>query len=229
MRSDFNEVLASRPRVGGQKAKKTKHGGRERMRPRFVDTKERRILLGPFKRFLRSKVGQLWNDVYSEICRCDRSNKSQDIHYLVKRLITFPVLVDGKLYDGSYEFEAKTSFKYFVFYVDPNDGKIKEQEYIKPKNKTRKKIFYQVENDLFYHFDDIWYRVKMKEIDKNSGYVPNSIWMSPVCQDVFSNTTLDKARAAYGLSPNGLYWYCKKKESASHKEIKKLKILYPDG
>lgn len=93
MRADMHKVVIERPRVGRsyanaynhiRKAKRFKFEfdddgsfdvndefcNRRSLRARRIrgwDTKEFSDLLGPLKRFLQSRKGKLWNDVYSEI------------------------------------------------------------------------------------------------------------------------------------------------------------------
>lgn len=82
MRSDMFKVIVERPRRGHscknphvRKMRRTcvteeDSGGNIPMRPqgRIAERKELNENLNPLERFLDSKVGETWDDVYSEIC-----------------------------------------------------------------------------------------------------------------------------------------------------------------
>ena len=87
MRSDMSKVVTERPRYGhGNRSKKTalrirrfdsedqfdrlpKRISSSRHSQHGWDAKEFSDRLGPLKRFLRSRVGQHWDKVYSELSR----------------------------------------------------------------------------------------------------------------------------------------------------------------
>ncbi len=104
MRKDMNKVLIERPRRGGrgkqrktfEKVSRPRHKdfldcgiendqrpGKESMRKKHKvngDPKEFSDLLGPLAKFLISRVGQPWNDVWSEICQVLTGNGLQAAH-----------------------------------------------------------------------------------------------------------------------------------------------------
>ena len=79
MRPDMYQVIIERPRLGGGRAK---GDGRARMRDRLDPelaptrgsmsrsrgTKHLNENLAPLRRFLRSRIGRPWDEVYAEIC-----------------------------------------------------------------------------------------------------------------------------------------------------------------
>lgn len=94
MRWDMYEVIIERPR-GGLRGR-PKGGGRERMRER-ADPERMRLQerismshgtkflnenLAPLRRFLLSRVGQRWDDVYSEICATLKGTSAVQKHVL---------------------------------------------------------------------------------------------------------------------------------------------------
>ena len=112
MRYDMNKVLIERPRIGGkgkqrktfEKASRPKEKRnfkgvevdlslkQESMRKRHVvngTPKEFSDLLGPLQKFLFSRVGQPWNDVWSEICKVMKGNgvQAQHIKGHVKQMV----------------------------------------------------------------------------------------------------------------------------------------------
>lgn len=241
MRPDMERVIISRPRTGGWgRRKKTKWGGREAMKPR-PQGKNQTDLLGPLKKFLRSHLGQNWDDVWSEIC-AQADNRSVVGHHLRRHftyMVEFPVLGDdGKLYsEYAHRRFDEVSEYHGGFYVDPRNNKLCEVERISRKKKETPNKIHEVDGVYFFNNDGTWYRVKMEEIparrwdsryslsihdeftDTKVGYYnSNASWSHYMLQD--------RLKAKYGLSPNKLYWYCVHKESANHKEIKKvLKLI----
>lgn len=83
MRHDMAKVITEGPRWGGRKRRLKGHKRRlqqsnveelpahESMRRRWQTARQYRIFYGrvaPLRRFLRSRVGRPWNDVFGEIC-----------------------------------------------------------------------------------------------------------------------------------------------------------------
>jgi hypothetical protein len=91
MREDMAKVIVERPRGGRGFAGKgsVRHYQRmdleelpshESMLPRFGQRKWLNENLAPFRRFLRSRVGRPWNDVYSEIRARINVNSAVQLH-----------------------------------------------------------------------------------------------------------------------------------------------------
>lgn len=145
MRSDMAKVLTERPRAGMRT--KTPKGTRryyarlerddmmpkrERIRERWQRTYNEKgftDLIGPLWRFLRSRVGQRWDDVYSEICAHINPSSLQQIHLLdhVKGMVcTNVVLLDGVPYEysnyGLLRVVSPPGREYF--YVCPESGRL---------------------------------------------------------------------------------------------------------
>ena len=137
MRPDMFEVLIERPR-GGMRLNKPK-GYRRAMRrmpldeaPRWestgrrwrVPTKWQTDLIGPLRRFLRSRLGHPWNNVYSEIRkRIDgrsliQEHLLQHVYWEVERYV---VLEGGRAYTvGGFPIRAGR------LYVCPATGLLRE-------------------------------------------------------------------------------------------------------
>lgn len=112
MRKDMAKVIVERPRRGGDR---NKHNGRkardygdmpskESMRKYHFDRKSLNENLRPLERFLKSKIGQHWDAVFSEICQQISVGSAVQKHVRdhLKDLIHSRVLIrDGKVF-GKY-------------------------------------------------------------------------------------------------------------------------------
>ncbi len=83
--------------------------------------------LDPLRRFLRSKVGQPWNDVYSELCQRFKTNTMAGQHVIghvwdyVERYVE---IIDGRLYHQPYQgypISLDASYR-DRFYIHPQTG-----------------------------------------------------------------------------------------------------------
>lgn len=110
MRQDMHELLKVLPCRGGGwakiKAPRTLDEAptQEPMRPRVGgwNLKENHDWVTPVKRYLRSQVGRLWNDVFSDICAVNdpRSKTQYDLREYIRYAVhTNVVLVDGEPQD----------------------------------------------------------------------------------------------------------------------------------
>lgn len=182
-------------------------------------------------RFLRSKVGQPWSEVYSEICSLIDSRKFRDHHFHTQ--LKYAVEQDCKFdEDGNVIDNRGVNITWRACYVHPVDGTL---QYIErpawKREKPGRKIF-ELDGQLFFKYDDIWYRVEMSEVSPGLSYDTPGEWVRDAFfRDVFIRNGLyssyDRSLLArYDVSPNGKYWFCTKKESASSREIQKLKKKY---
>lgn len=240
MRHDMDKVITDRPRSGGWgKRKKTKWGGREAMKPR-PQGKYQNGLFGPLRKFLRSHLGRNWDEVWSEICK-QADNRSPVGHQLrqhITNMVEFPVLGDdGKLYtEYAHDIFHEVSEYHGGFYVDPRNKKLCEVTKISRHKKEEKQRVFKLDEKYYFEHDGIWYRVKMVEIPDSRW---DSRWSLHIHDEFAAATNVDYRgdgrwshyllqgvlKSMYGLSPNGLYWYCEEKQSANHREIKKIKKI----
>ena len=146
MRKDFDKVITEDPRRGGvRKFREIRHskgnevfdeefsGGKESiMQRRRIAGGERKQFgdhLAPLRGFMRSKVGQCWDDVYSEICRTFDQRKQTNAHILQHvqdDFLTKVVLINGEIYRVSTWAQTAplgtSPGKYVDFYVHPLTG-----------------------------------------------------------------------------------------------------------
>lgn len=231
----LNEIVIERPRVGG--GFKNPPGYKKRLQKSNYEERTKESLrrhwkehgayksfsdhLAPLRRLLRSKVGQHWDDVYSELCQRLNRNSVTGQH-VISHIWDF-VERDVELIEGiPYR---KTRGKSWAFFynsrekAEPPLGVRGDQLYIHPENgilclaKKPAKITPKKQDDLLVvsHFkkyqkiNDIWYLVTYEDIPL----------MSPVT-DVVSKLTVK--RSPY--SPEELKLYAARKRQCSKREIK---------
>lgn len=180
MRNDMAKVIVERPRVGGDKECGPKGDNKRRQRlgddaPSFESMKSRwksrKTLnenLSPLKRFLRSRVGQRWDDVFSEICAGIKLDSAVQKHvrdHVFDYVETNVSMVDGVPHDT-----RGRELWFEVVYVHPDTGILcatpprKRYRWGGPRPK-----FEQVKVDrLTKHVkvDGLWYEVGFKDLPK---------------------------------------------------------------
>lgn len=179
-------------------------------------------------RFLQSRKGRPWNQVYSEICKeaDDRSFKGYHLREYLDYEVEQNCIIDK---DGEVLDQRGLHISRFRgFYVHPETGNL---EYIEKKRWRIPEIPHTVfeMNGRFYHeHEGIWYRVDMEEVPspaKHHDYWPSWITDTFIGFEfaIYFYAVANILRDKYGLSPNGKCWYCTKKQSANSREIAKLK------
>lgn len=139
-------------------------------------TKSLSDCLGPLRRFLRSKVGQPWDDVYSELCRQldTKTMAGQHVlshlwHYVERHVES----IDGIFYSKSssvYRTRLDRS-RYEQFYVHPETGILCASAKIPRKNKQPKPNLDVVSIDGYHQYrkiNNIWYLVTFADFPTSS-------------------------------------------------------------
>ena len=137
MRKDMSKVIVERPRLGGKHVRKGRavdedlQLSKQGMRKPYLkgyNYKELNENLAPLLRFLESRVGRIWNDVYSEICANIRvTNTVQEhIRVHVDQFVAQHVRLhdDGTLWD--YDGRPRPLASWDRFYVDPTNGVLRK-------------------------------------------------------------------------------------------------------
>jgi hypothetical protein len=250
MRPDMHEVIIERPRIQGVDRKpkylineETDLPSKEGMRRNHKERKRLNENLAPLKRFVRSRCGRKWNDVFSEICEnisLDSAVKKhilEHLQYMVEKEIT---LIDGiphtfKSYSGL-EPLAGVNYHYATdhFYVDPEDGILKRVfDKKRPKDPPRapfkvpKRIENKkgpfIENEFYDLIDGNWYQVKVK-------WALNYSWKADYQKDRYGRTRWIQLSAKSRNIAEKEYKYNAEqhlkpyfKRQLSKKDIKKLK------
>lgn len=180
MRSDFSSVVTERPRAGGriktpkgynrdlQRWDEEDQPNREKIRQKWKHgwcEKRFTDVLGPIYRYLHSKVGQKWDDVFSEICQNlpkDSLNTSHVRDHITGMVEIHVMMIDGQPCQGSggYGYGQPILGYRNTFYVHPETGllcRLKEQKSYKH---NQKKIGIDVPGQTMqqYHcIEGVWY------------------------------------------------------------------------
>lgn len=176
------------------------------------------------RRFLKSRIGKNWNDVYSEICE-DADVRSFEGNHL-REWLSCVVEINTRIEDG----EIVSEFGYKItspedFYVDPNTNILKQVEksdYKREKATNLEQGVYEVDGQTYCKHEGLWYRVEMKEVENCSKTIADDEKIIKFVH-LNSGSITSSLRRKYGHSPNGKSWYCSRKESANSKEISKIK------
>lgn len=188
MRKDMNKVLTERPRAGGRgKSRKTYDRlirvkgndfeynaeydslpDKESMEVRHKvngDFKTFTDHIGPLRRFLISRVGRRWDDVWSEICQV-MSGTGLQANHVKEHVKSYVGGVSHPGYCSSYsEMEERG---YGPVYVD-GEGILRHSErwHRSDRRRSRKTYSYYRESDsVEYHkLNGCWFRVEIGEIE----------------------------------------------------------------
>ncbi|MDZ8257945.1 hypothetical protein [Nostoc sp. ChiQUE01b] len=126
--------------------------------------------LGPLRRFLRSKVGQPWNDVYSQLCqRLDPSTMAGQhvIDHVWDYVERHVEIIDGGFYSKPYQgYRTQLDVSHRDrFYIHPETGILCAAEKIPRKQKQKQEQTDIVIIDNYHQYqklNEIWYLITFK-------------------------------------------------------------------
>lgn len=251
MRNDMAKVIVERPRRAGYATSpgRAVHNpdcmpSKQGMRAphvRHYGGKELNENLAPLKRFLMSRVGQPWNEVFSEISKNLRVTSTVQAH--VRDHVTDFVSVntsvrDGEIWVHGYRPERlATSWR--ALYVDPTDGILKKNPHYMSWNRRRKNqnAAYQekllstqrnVEGVELRKHKGIWYEVEMKAVPptqrtpytRSDGTVGHTE-TGGIAYDVIKDCTVYSSRTSLGAYAST---YCASKRQLNRNELKKYGV-----
>ncbi len=168
--------------------------------------------LGPLRRLLRSKVGQRWDDIYSELCqRLDSSTVTGQhvLDHLWDYVERHVVLIDGVPYrkiNSSYK-QNQLAYGRNKFYVHPDTGILCLVE--KAPKEPPKKRDDLVVIDSYHQYrklNGFWYLVTLQEF--------------PLWQDVTDVILKTTVKPWQGRCEYGREVYAVKKRQCNKKELK---------
>lgn len=172
--------------------------------------------------FLLKSVGNNWDNVWSEISQLNQNVYWSPKDYVKLMVETHCSYKDGKVVD-SRGLVISPGYYCDAFYVDPNSNQLKIAKRNKAKAKKAKKKIIDLNDQKYFLYENIWYRVEIQEIETYRG-MPIENWKR-LPEDVFltaignsnSWSFLRDLYKAYGQSV-----ICTKKEQANSKECKEL-------
>lgn len=171
--------------------------------------------LGPLRRFLRSHIGQPWNDVYSELCQRLDSSTMAGQHVLshvwdyVERHVE---LIDGIPYSKPYCISHRQLGSHYrnQFYVHPETGILCAADKIprKPKRTpSQTDVIILDDYRQYQKLNEIWYLITFEEFPP-----PPRELVRDVLQGLIS-----RGRARY---VKGQRIYAARKQQCNKKEIR---------
>jgi len=186
--------------------------------------------LGPLKKFLFSKVGQNWDDVYSEICEHIKLNSAQQIHILqhLDQYVEKNTYLgdDNKVYYYSeYPYFYKNNKKnpiedsFSIVYVSPCDKILRKTPVKKYDFKRKSYVFYQTDN-IYVQCHKIWgnwYFVYLKDIPQKEYKFWNKKDISKIKK---AEEKINSQNLYYFQIPNGNFL-------VSYKKDNKGRWIYP--
>jgi hypothetical protein len=229
MRADMAKLLVERPRLGGG-VKFQRNADRkwqrlplderpraeaikERWRQSKVQLKHLNENLAPLCRFLRSRLGRPWDDVYSEICERINRDSAVQLHiwqHLMHFVETDPRKIQRILQRRRYWRNQ--------FYVDPSSGRLievgpRETKCIRSSNRHSQPFLTIVEGRCYRRIDGIWYEVELAPIPPHR----TSAWDAVLRRDTVQ-LGRGRLQEVYGRCV-----YAAKKRQLCKREIKRLR------
>ncbi|UKO97705.1 hypothetical protein [Nostoc sp. UHCC 0870] len=135
--------------------------------------------LGPVRRFLRSKVGQPWNDVYRELCqRLDHNTMAGQhvIGHLWDFVERYVEIIDGKVCRKAYQ--GRQVWLDIIyrdrFYIHPETGILCAIDKVprKQKRKPQEQDIIIIDNYHQYRkINDIWYLITFADFPPHTDHV----------------------------------------------------------
>ncbi|MBD2359440.1 hypothetical protein H6G41_33535 [Tolypothrix sp. FACHB-123] len=227
----LNEIVIERPRCGRRIPLKKQTGYKKQLykltedaiqdglfNPYLIKPRHKSKYLsdhlGPLRRLLLSKVGQPWNDVYSELCQRLDSNTMTGRHVIghiwdyVERYVE---IIDGVPYGKSYRgYPIPLNGTYrLCFYIHPETGILCAVEKVPRKQKHKQEQTDFVIIDDYHEYqklNDIWYLITFADFPPPpTDYV----------QDFLTGLTNHSRSTYYGRKI-----YAVKKQQCNKKEIR---------
>lgn len=225
----LNEIVIERPRRG-MRLNSTKIKGVQKslhkltkiasedglLSPYLIKTRNKSKYfsdhLAPLRRLLGSKVGQPWDDVYSELCQRLHRNTVTGLHVMVHVwdfVIRYVEIIDGVPYQKT---------KYFLpigywrneFYIHPETGILcLAKKSYKDTQKNRHDVIVIDEHHEYRKIRDIWYWVEFEDFPVFATFT-----------DVLLNKTINIYGARYHYNRE---IYAVSKRQCNKKELRMIK------
>lgn len=184
MRKDMSKVIVERPRKGSRDHSTRKGYNKnlntsaknnfedahtkEGMKFQKNNDKELNEHLSPLRRFLRSKVGQHWDKVFSEICeniRLDSAVQSHIRDYVDMEVEQNVILINGEPYDSAGRYPINRWGFRDQFWVCPKTGILKVVNSHKYKYTPSPSVGIVKDDSHQYHkINGIWYELTLQKV-----------------------------------------------------------------
>lgn len=254
MKSNLNKLLCERPRhqssdnfsfyrhkKGFEVFDDENTHTRESMKVRFgFDTKNFSEHFAPLWGIIRKNTGRKWDDVYSEICQNFDKRSVINQHILIhlfQFVATKTYEEDGEIYAiGDYRTIANIKDSLYEYYVNPQTGILlknkwykgykkvvrdREKQRMQEELKTRR-VIEEGKLELRKREDDgVWFFCEIAEIPRYHirKYLKDGELVETKTTG-FAHCVWEKKKVDWWQNKT----YVKKIRSASHKELKKLKL-----
>jgi len=196
----------------------------------YPDKGKRDTVFDEVLKLLKGSIGQKWDNVYSKICTKYKGWKRSRADYCIELYVDQDTIIkDGKLYDS--KDELLKSYMRLCFYVCPRTQTLQKFKR-KPYRREKKQYnLIELDNQLFYKYNNIWYRVKaspLKQISKKSSPSSKLTYhyqiFRPTACDVFYPFTgsYNDCCGFFYHGKYGKYITLSHKEQANSKEVKRL-------
>lgn len=253
MRSDMAKVIVERPRIGRYSndkisrqhprhlptrlSEETEYPTQSSMKGYWSQHKELNENLRPLERFLLSRVGRPWNDVYAEIS--EKLNYRSTVQYHVFQHLEDMVVTNTQLIDGVPHDSTGRKIGDWIgsFYVHPRTGCLAYLPRVRPKWLS----YREAEQDWRWKNNDrstmvqyrlvegIWYEITLQPMHEKMNLLPSTspdqVWSK---YDVMTKTYFKPcARDIRARELTNLYGatvYAVGKRQLNTREIKKLAL-----
>jgi hypothetical protein len=225
----LSEIVIERPRGGMRISLKKRQGFKKQLHkiteeatedglfnPYLIKArnKSKRLSdhLGPLRRFLRSKVGQPWNEVYSELCQRLDHNTMAGQHVIghvwdyVERHVE---IIDGVVYRKAYRrYQVRLDESYRdSFYIHPETGILCAVKKVPRKQKKKQEQTDVVIVDDYHQYhklNEIWYLITFADVS-----ILSTDYVTDVLQGlIHRSAAIYRGRRIYAASKR----QCNKKE-----------------
>ncbi|MBD2336698.1 hypothetical protein H6G64_06795 [Calothrix sp. FACHB-156] len=226
----LSEIVIERPRCGRRIPLKKQTGYKKQLYKLTQDATEDGLFnpylikarrkskylsdhLGPLRRLLRSKVGQPWNDVYSELCqRLDHNTMAGQhvIGHIWDYVERYVEIIDGAFYGKpyhGYRFPLDGTYRK-SFYVHPETGILCAAKQVSRKQKKQQQETEVVIIDHYHQYhkiNDIWYLITFEDFPPPPNYYVEDLLKGVIN---ISRATTYKGHRIYAVKKQ----QCNKKE-----------------
>lgn len=230
----LSEIVIERPRGGMRISLKKLGGSKKQLNKLTQEATEDGLLspylikprhkskylsdhLGPLRRFLRSKVGQPWNDTYSELCQRLDSGTMAGQHVLdhvwdyVERHVE---LIDGVPYSKPHRrFYSRLDVCHTdKFYVHPETGILCAAERLSRRQKpsrSRPNVVVLDDYHQYHQLNEIWYLISFAEFP-------------PAPTELVTDVLRGQISRSYAALIRGQQVYAARKQQCNKQEIQQI-------